>query len=64
MLSLRRSLSVPDACKGFAAIEQERERIADRLPGDPANLWQSGNGAWIAVVTSCWTCSQLLLTRQ
>jgi ParB family chromosome partitioning protein len=38
--SLRRSLSAPDACKGFAAIEQERERIADRLPGDPADLWQ------------------------
>ena len=40
MFSLRRSLTAPDACKGFAAIEQKRERIADRQPGDPADLWQ------------------------
>jgi len=38
--SLRRSLTAAEACKGFAAIEQEREHLADRLAGNPADLWQ------------------------
>jgi ParB family chromosome partitioning protein len=37
--SLRNSLSAPEACKGLTAIEQERDHIADRLPGDPDDLW-------------------------
>jgi ParB family chromosome partitioning protein len=45
--SLRRSLTAPEACHGFGAVEQERERLGDRLPGNPAELWQwrgSGHG--------------------
>jgi ParB family chromosome partitioning protein len=36
---LQGSLSAPDACKGLTAIEQERDHIADRLPGNPEDLW-------------------------
>lgn len=37
---LSRSIANPDTCKGLSAIEQERERFGDRLPGDASGLWQ------------------------
>jgi ParB family chromosome partitioning protein len=40
--NLRGSIADADDCKGLAAIEQERERLCDHLPGDPAHLW-----AWL-----------------
>lgn len=40
--NLRGSIADADDCKGLAAIEQERERLCDHLPGDPADLW-----AWL-----------------
>ncbi|MGH6922862.1 MAG: ParB/RepB/Spo0J family partition protein [Propylenella sp.] len=36
---LRNSLYEPESCKGFTALETERESWGDHLPGDPANLW-------------------------
>jgi ParB family chromosome partitioning protein len=36
---LKTSLASPEACTALAAIERERERIGDRLPGNPADLW-------------------------
>jgi ParB family chromosome partitioning protein len=39
-LTLRGSLTTPDACKGFATVEQERDRMRDRLPGNPDDLLQ------------------------
>ncbi|MGE7416178.1 ParB N-terminal domain-containing protein [Methylobacterium tarhaniae] len=37
--SLERSMKGYDACPAVQALEGERERICDRLPGDPADLW-------------------------
>jgi ParB family transcriptional regulator, chromosome partitioning protein len=38
-VSLQSSLAAPDACKGFTAIQQECDRVSDRLPGNPEDLW-------------------------
>ena len=40
--NLRGSIADADACKALAAIDQERERFCERLPGDPVHLW-----AWL-----------------
>lgn len=37
--SLNRAMAKPDACKGILVIEQERERIADHIPGNANDLW-------------------------
>ena len=37
---LSRSIADPETCKGFAVIEQERERLGERLPGNAKDLWQ------------------------
>lgn len=37
---LHRSITDADSCKGLAAIEQERERLGDRIPGNAHDLWQ------------------------
>jgi len=37
---LSRSIADPEACKGLAVIEQERERLGERLPGNAKDLWQ------------------------
>ncbi len=36
---LRGSLYAPEDCGSFVAVEAERERWGDHLPGDPADLW-------------------------
>jgi ParB family chromosome partitioning protein len=36
---LGRSIADPDGCKGLAVIEQERERLGERLPGNAKDLW-------------------------
>ncbi|MCC7250464.1 MAG: hypothetical protein IT540_01160, partial [Hyphomicrobium sp.] len=37
---LSRLIADSDTCKGLIAIEQERERFGDRLPGNADDLWQ------------------------
>lgn len=37
---LERFLAAPAACKGLAALQAARNRLGDRLPGDPADFWQ------------------------
>lgn len=37
---LRRSITDADSCKGLLVIEQERERLGDRIPGNAHDLWQ------------------------
>lgn len=37
---LRKAVARPDACKGIAALEQERESWGGRLPDNPGDLWQ------------------------
>lgn len=37
---LSRSIANPETCKGIAVIEQERERLGERLPGNAEDLWQ------------------------
>ncbi|MGE5512914.1 MAG: ParB/RepB/Spo0J family partition protein [Bacteroidota bacterium] len=36
---LSSAIAKPEGCKGLSAIEQERERIGDHLPGNPDDLW-------------------------
>src|SRR5690606_1831821 len=36
---LSRSIADPDGCKGLAVIEQERERLGERIPGNAEGLW-------------------------
>jgi len=36
---LQSSIAQPASCKALAALEQERDRFADHIPGDPARLW-------------------------
>jgi ParB family chromosome partitioning protein len=36
---LDRSIADPDGCKGLAVIEQERERLGERIPGNAEDLW-------------------------
>lgn len=36
---LSSAIASPDSCRGLTAIEHERERIGDRIPGNPAELW-------------------------
>lgn len=33
------AMSSPEDCNALVAIDRERERFGDRLPGDPADLW-------------------------
>ncbi len=36
---LSRSIADSDGCKGLAVIEQERERLGQRIPGNAGDLW-------------------------
>jgi ParB family chromosome partitioning protein len=35
-----RAIATPDSCRALAATSREHERLRDRLPGDPAELWE------------------------
>ena len=37
--ALRRHLAKADECRGLFAVERERERLLDMLPGDPDGFW-------------------------
>ena len=36
---LSRSIANPESCKGIAVIDQERERLGERIPGNAKDLW-------------------------